>query len=135
METPISAPGEFTPATATARLIIESALANGRSILTEPEAKAVFSAYGIPTVETHIAKNPKSASQLARQMGFPVALKILSNDISHKSDVGGVALDLDTEQAVISAAEHMLKKSGSGQTGCADYRIYGTENGAKDRCL
>ena len=111
MQTPKSAPSEFTPATATARLVIESALANGRSVLTEPEAKAVFSAYGIPTVETHIAKNPETAAMLARQMGFPVALKILSNDISHKSDVGGVALNLDTEDAVTSAAEHMLKRA------------------------
>jgi acetyltransferase len=111
MQTPKSAPSEFTPATATARLVIESAIANGRSVLTEPEAKAVFSAYGIPTVETHIAKSPEAAAILAEQMGFPVALKILSNDISHKSDVGGVALDLGTAEVVINAAETMLKRA------------------------
>ncbi len=111
MQTPKSAPSEFTPATATARLVIESAIANGRSVLTEPEAKAVFSAYGIPTVETHIARDPETAALVARQMGFPVALKILSNDISHKSDVGGVALNLDNEDSVKSAAEHMLKRA------------------------
>ncbi len=104
MQTPKSAPSEFTPATATARLVIESAIANGRSVLTEPEAKAVFSAYGIPTVETHIAKSPETAAILAEQMGFPVALKILSNDISHKSDVGGVALTGFTVQKMASRA-------------------------------
>lgn len=111
MQTPKSAPSGFTPATATARLVIESAIANGRSVLTEPEAKAVFSAYGIPTVETHIAKDPEAAAMLAKQMNFPVALKILSNDISHKSDVGGVALDLDSEEMVKNAAEQMLKRA------------------------
>ena len=111
MQTPESAPSEFTPATATARLVIEGALSNGRTILTEPEAKAVFSAYGIPTVETHIARDPETAALVARQMGFPVAIKILSNDISHKSDVGGVALNLDDEKSVKTAAENMLKRA------------------------
>jgi acetyltransferase len=111
METPKSAPSEFTPATATARLVIENALSNNRSVLTEPEAKAVFSAYGIPTVETHIARNPESAAALATQMGFPVALKILSTDITHKSDVGGVVLDLDNEDSVKGAAINMLKRA------------------------
>ena len=111
MQTPKSAPSEFTPATATARLVIESALANGRTVLSEPEAKAVFSAYGIPTVETHIAKDPAAAAVLAEKMGFPIALKILSDQISHKSDVGGVVLDLDSGKAVKDAAEAMLKRA------------------------
>lgn len=111
MQTPKSAPSEFTPATATARLVIESALASGRDVLTEPEAKAVFSAYGIPTVETHIARDPAAAAALAKKMGFPVALKILSNQITHKSDVGGVMLDLENEKGVQVAAEGMIKRA------------------------
>lgn len=109
METPPSAPEEFTPATDTARLIVENALTKENSMMTEPEAKAVFAAYGIPTVQTHIAATPESAAAQAEKMGFPVVLKILSEDISHKADVGGVALNLRSADAVKQAAETMLK--------------------------
>jgi acetyltransferase len=108
METPVSVPSEFTPATATARLVVENALGSGKAMMSEPEAKAVLAAYGIPTVETHIATTPEQAARLAGEMGFPVALKIMSPDITHKSDVGGVDLFLDSEDAVQAAAETML---------------------------
>jgi len=107
METPPSVPEDFTPATETARLIVEQRLANGANMLNEPEAKAVLAAYGIPTVETHIVATPEDAGQKAAGMGFPVALKILSEDISHKSDVGGVDLFIDSEDAVVAAAKAM----------------------------
>ncbi len=110
METPPSVPSEFTPATTTARLVLENALAEGREQLSEPEAKAVFAAYGIPVVETHIASTPKAAAASAVQMGFPVAIKILSPDIVHKSDVGGVVLDLESSQEVEHAAQAMLNR-------------------------
>ncbi len=108
METPPSAPTEFTPATQSARLVIENSLANGHETMSEPEAKAVLAAYGVPTVETHIARDAAGAVAMAREVGFPVALKILSPDISHKTDVGGVDLFLDTPDAVHKAAETML---------------------------
>ncbi|CCQ73434.1 bifunctional acetate--CoA ligase family protein/GNAT family N-acetyltransferase [Magnetospira sp. QH-2] len=110
MEMPTSAPEEFKPATAAARLVVENVLANGHRILTEPEAKAVLAAYGIPTVETHVAPDVDGAVSIARRMGFPVAIKILSPDISHKSDVGGVDLHLDSPEAVRGAAENMLAR-------------------------
>jgi acetyltransferase len=109
METPPSAPHEFTRATDTARLIVESQLVDGGDMMNEPEAKAVLAAYGIPTVETHIAKSPAEAAEKAAPMGFPVALKILSDDITHKSDVGGVDLFLDSKGAVEAAAARMLE--------------------------
>jgi acetyltransferase len=108
METPPSAPHEFTRATQTARLIVEGRLAGDSSMLTEPEAKAVLAAYGIPTVETHIVTTPEEAADKAAAMGFPVALKIFSADISHKTDVGGVDLFLDSPDAVLAAARNML---------------------------
>lgn len=110
METPPSAPAEFTPATATARLLVQGALANGVDMMSEPEAKAVLSAYGIPTIETHIATSPVDAARVAREMGGEVALKILSPDISHKSDVGGVMLGLTTSAEVEKAAIAMLER-------------------------
>ena len=108
-ETPASLPAQFNPATAVARLVIEGHLAGGDTMMSEPESKAILAAYGIPTVETHIVRTPAEAAAKAQGMGFPVALKILSPDISHKSDVGGVDLFLDTVEAVETSAEHMLK--------------------------
>jgi acetyltransferase len=91
--------------------IIDSALAEGREMLTEPEAKALLAACGIPTVATRRAPpSPEAAAQVAREIGFPVVLKILSPQISHKSDVGGVALDLAHSRAVRSAATAMLRR-------------------------
>ncbi len=109
METPPSVPNNINFATAAARLVVENRLANGRDMMTEPEAKAVLDAYGIPTVETHIVQDSQEAADKASEMGFPVALKILSDDITHKSDVGGVDLFLSNADAVRNAAENMLK--------------------------
>ena len=77
-----------------ARLIIESALNEKRSVLTEPESIALLEAFNIPTVRNGIARSAEEALVLATSMGFPVAMKIYSEDISHKSDVGGVKLNI-----------------------------------------
>ncbi|MBK1664735.1 GNAT family N-acetyltransferase [Rhodospirillum rubrum] len=108
METPPSLPSEFTANTNSARTIVDLAIERGHLIMSEPEAKAVFAAYGIPTVETHIAHTAEEAEDVARRMNGPVALKILSRDITHKSDVGGVVLDLDHPETVRKAAEDMI---------------------------
>lgn len=109
METPPSAPSGFTPDTEAARRLVEAALpATSSTMMTEPDAKAVLAAYGIPIVETLVATTPAEAADKAADIGFPVALKILSSDISHKSDVGGVQLFLETPEAVKAAAEAML---------------------------
>jgi acetyltransferase len=110
METPPSVSEDFTPDTASARQVITQALAAGRDLLTEPEAKAVLAAYRIPTVETRIAENPEHSARLAVEIGFPVAIKILSPDITHKSDVGGVALGLENAEQVEAAAAAMVAR-------------------------
>jgi len=110
MQVPPSLPHDFVPDKDKARKIVRAALAEGRSMLSEAEGKELIAAYGIPTVETRIARSPEEAAQCARQIGFPVALKILSPDINHKSDVGGVLLDIETDEAVQSAAEAMCKR-------------------------
>jgi acetyltransferase len=71
-----------------------------RSLLTEYEAKKVLQAYGIPTAVTEIAKTQKEAVLWAEKMGFPVVLKLFSQTITHKSDVGGVKLNLNNQEAV-----------------------------------
>ena len=122
MQSPPSVPEEFAPDRAAARGIVEAALAAGRRLLTEPEAKAVLEAYAIPTVATRVAADGAEAAALAREIGYPVALKILSPDISHKSDVGGVQLDLEDEAALLAAATAM---SGRIATLRPDARIEG----------
>ena len=108
MQTPVAAdPGPVDRAAAAA--VLRRVLAEGRSVLTEPEAKAVLRAYAIPVVETRVVKDPSQAAQAASELGGTVVLKILSPDISHKSDVGGVRLGLQTAGAVEAAARTMLR--------------------------
>jgi len=107
-QVPPSAPTDFRPTPGAARSVVEKALLEHRELLTEPEAKQVLAAYGIPVVATRVAAGPEQAAGVARELGFPVALKILSQDITHKSDVGGVSLGLDSAEEVRAAAEAML---------------------------
>ena len=99
------------PDVARVRAIVEQVLASGRDMLTEPEAKAVCEAYRIPVVATRtVPADAEAAAQEAARIGFPVVLKILSEDISHKSDVGGVALNLQDAADVRHAATSMLDR-------------------------
>ena len=110
METPASMPEDFSPDLAAARGVIETALAGGKTWLNEPSAKALMTAYDIPTAKTQVAKTPREAAALAAEFGGGVAIKVLSDDILHKSDVGGVALDLFGPRNVEEAAEAMLER-------------------------
>jgi acetyltransferase len=107
METPPSLPAGFAPRTDAARALVAQVAATGRELLNEPESKALLSHYGIPVVETRIAADAEEAARLAGEIGFPVAVKILSPQVTHKTDVGGVALDLATPAAVREAARAM----------------------------
>jgi acetyltransferase len=103
------------------RDIVDNARNGGRLLLNEFESKAVLSQYGIPTVETRIARSEDDAVEQARQIGFPVALKIFSDTITHKTDVGGVKLNLLDESAVRGAYQAIrtavTDKAGAGQFG------------------
>ncbi len=113
METPPSLPEQFEPDLAAARRVIEETLDAGLETLTEPEAKAVLAAFGIPVVETRTVREVDAAVAAAEAIGYPVALKLLSPDITHKSDVGGVVLDLDDPQVLRAAAKGMLSRLAS----------------------
>ena len=106
METPPAVPEEVSPDLVRAREPIERAVAEGRAWLSESEAKQVLAAYGMPVVETRVALDPEEAAAIAAGLGGTVALKVLSPDVLHKSDVGGVTLDLEPA-AVRAAAEEM----------------------------
>jgi acetyltransferase len=86
-----------------AAAIIAEVRKSGRTILTEFESKKLLAAYGIPTVETHIALTEGDAVKQAARLGFPVVLKLYSETITHKTDVGGVQLNLRTASAVRQA--------------------------------
>ncbi len=108
MQTPPSI-SAVKPDRATVKDIIRDALEEGRAILTAVESKKILSAYGIPVLETQTAADPAEAARMAATIGFPVALKVLSADITHKSDVGGVRLSLASGEAVERAAREMVE--------------------------
>jgi len=110
METPPSVPESFKPDAEAARRLLADVRADGRLILTGPESRAVLAAYGIAAPAERIARDPAGAASAAAELAAPVALKILSPDISHKTDVGGVALGLRSPDEVAAAAERMLAR-------------------------
>jgi acetyltransferase len=87
--------------------IVAGVRQSGRTILTEFESKALLAAYGIPTVETRLANNADEAVELAERFGYPVVLKLNSQTITHKTDVGGVRLNLMDAEEVREAFEKM----------------------------
>ncbi len=110
METPDSVPKEFSPNPEAASHIVKNALAEGRNRLNESETKNILSEYGIPVVDAHVATNTEEARIVAQDIGYPVALKILSSDIKSKQDVGGVILDLETPEELQKATQSMLSR-------------------------
>jgi len=110
LETPAASMEGDPPQTEIAEQVVTRVLETGRDILTEPEAKSVLAAYGIPVVQTRIAASPEAAAATAAAIGFPVAIKILSPDITHKSEVGGVALSLESAAEVCAAATAMANR-------------------------
>ncbi len=110
METPSEMPTSAVMDPDSVSVILDRAHREQRNWLSEIEAKCVLAAYGIPAVDTRRAETPEEAARMAVEIGFPVALKVISADITHKSDVGGVVLDLESEQAVHEAAEGIERR-------------------------
>src|SRR5258708_30665762 len=108
--TPPSVP-ETRSDTHLVRAIVHGALADKREILTEPEAKRVLAAYGIPVVPTEVVLDAAEAAAAATRIGFPVAVKGLSRAITPKTDVRGGELDLGSEQAGAEAVRALIGKA------------------------
>jgi acetyltransferase len=115
MEAPKAGEGEEHGGREGVRQIISNALSAEREWLTAQEANAVLKAYGIPIVEMRVAMTPDEAAKIATTLGFPVAIKIMSPDIIHKSDVGAVVLNLKDGPAVSRAAATMLLRLADAQ--------------------
>ena len=115
-----------------ARLLIESVLSERRKVLTEMESKTLLAAFHIPVTQTILTRSAHEAMMIATQLGFPVALKIDSPDISHKSDVQGVALNILNATGVRDCYNEMVQTVARLQP---DARINGVtvQNMARDR--
>ena len=110
LETPAALASDVPPDRSVALEVVEDALTGDREWLSAYEAKRVLAAYGIPTVETAVAHNLDELTVEADRLGYPVVVKILSSQITHKSDIGGVALDLGTAEAARDAARRMYER-------------------------
>ncbi len=111
IEAPPAVQAELHFDAARIRALVKQALSNDRQVLTEPEAKTLLQSCGIAVVPTRrVNASAAAAVQGADLLGYPVVLKIVSNDIAHKSDVGGVALNLQDEGEVREAAQTMLAR-------------------------
>jgi acetyltransferase len=106
-ETPTLPTDADAPDRALAEKIIRNARESGREILTEYESKQLLAAYDIPTTETRIARTQDEANQIADQLGYPIVLKLHSETITHKTDVGGVQLNLLDAKAVRRAYQQI----------------------------
>jgi acetyltransferase len=109
MQVPGPLPQRGEPDVEGARLIIEGALAEGRSVLSTTESKALLSAFRVPTMPTMEASTANEALVAAEALGFPVVMKINSHDVTHKSDVGGVRLNIDSAQAARTAFKDLVE--------------------------
>ncbi len=102
---------DAAPDRARARGLVRAALAAGQQWLNEVQVHALLAAYGIPVVDTRGSASIDAARAAADAIGYPVALKIVSPDIAHKSDVRGVALDVDSADELRAAAIAMLRRA------------------------
>ena len=109
METPPARPDAFEPDRESARRAIAAALGAGQTWMDPLGTCEVLASYGIPFVATRLADDPDKATDAAAAVGFPVALKILSPDLMHKTDVGGVVLNLADADQVRNKAAAMLE--------------------------
>ena len=113
--------GDTGPQREVAAAIIERVKKSGRTTLTEFESKKLLAAYGIPTVPTEIATTSAEAVSMAGQMGYPVVLKLHSETITHKTDVGGVKLNLTMREEVAAAFDE-IKKSVTEKAGAQHFQ-------------
>jgi acetyltransferase len=111
-ETPEDIPEEFTPDTHSNRELLRRVLGQGRSNLTQHEAREFLANYEIPVVRSEVAASPSEAATVAARIGFPVALSVLSPDVLHKTDVGGLSLNLRSEEEVRRAYSEILASVG-----------------------
>jgi len=105
MEMPPSIPAGFVPDQEAAQGVIQAVLEEGRSEMTEPEAKVILAAYGIPVIHSKLVVTVEEVLEAAAELGYPVAIKVVSPDIPQPFDVGGVILDIEDPEELRQAAQ------------------------------
>jgi acetyltransferase len=110
-ETPRDIPVEFPLDRGKLRAVFDTILSEGRETLSESTSKALLEAYEIPVAKPYVARSAEDGVQLAHRVGYPVALKVMSPQITHKTDVGGVELDLASDEEVRASFERIVAKA------------------------
>ena len=108
-ETPDELPAHVAPSKDHLKELLKMALGEGRTLLNEAESKDFLLTYGIPVTPTQVVQDPEAAVSIAEKVGYPVVIKIVSPGISHKSDVGGVVMGIDSSAALKGAYEKMIQ--------------------------
>ena len=108
LQVPAPLQRDTEPDRAAAQAVIDAALANGQEWLDPADSKAVLAAFGVPVVRSVPARSAAEAVRVAGEVGYPVVMKILSADIAHKTDVGGVRLGLVDPQSVRNSYQAIL---------------------------
>ena len=109
-ETPDELPATIAPSKGHLKELIKMALKEGRTLLNEEESKDFLMTYSIPVTMVQVARDPETAVSIAEKVGYPVVIKIVSPDISHKSDVGGVVMGIDSSAALKEAYDKMMQR-------------------------
>lgn len=110
-ETPATIPHAFSPHTGENKKLVDKVVKEGRLVLTEEEAKQLLANYEIPVTKNALAKTPEEAISIASKIGFPVVMKISSPDILHKSDVGGVKVNIKSGGEVKKAFKEIVNSA------------------------
>ncbi|MCB9080661.1 MAG: bifunctional acetate--CoA ligase family protein/GNAT family N-acetyltransferase [Lewinellaceae bacterium] len=108
-ETPATIPQDFQPDAVRARQLIDRVLAAGRATLFDHEARELVRCYGIPALENFLCHSPAEAIMHAQRIGFPVVMKVVSPEVIHKTDAGGILLNLRTAEEVGEAYDRLLR--------------------------
>jgi acetyltransferase len=109
-ETPEELPVHKAPSKDHLKELLKRALKEGRTLLNEEESKNFLMTYGIPVTKAQVAEGPEAAVSIAAGVGYPVVMKVVSPDISHKSDVGGVIMGIDSSEALNEAYEKLMQR-------------------------
>lgn len=110
-ETPREVPLDFPLDRGKLRAVFDTILSEGHDILTESTSKALLEAYEIPVAKTFVARSAADAVDFAQRVGYPVVLKVFSQDITHKTDVGGVELSLANPDEVMASFDRIVSRA------------------------